>query len=169
MKIIYELQIKKWIWGNLCSNKVQCYLGSVSQVLCKPALRHDQLPVGLSAQFLEHCMGIADGMDSNPVQAWIFSGLIFHYCVNSVHCCEDCFHITSLSTVHIYDLHTFTVIEVPRQPLICIDQLIWACPPINLFLTLVGDPHRKESENGCSCLRKFLLHINCLFILFQCC
>ena len=45
-----------------CSNKVQCYLGSVSQVLCKPALRHDQLPVGLSAQFLEHCMGIADGM-----------------------------------------------------------------------------------------------------------
>ena len=106
MKIIYELQIKKWIWGNLCSNKVQCYLGSVSQVLCKPALHHDQLPVGLSAQFLEHCMGIADGMGSNPVQAWIFSGLIFHYCVNSVHCCEDCFHIHFfICSSHIWSSH----------------------------------------------------------------
>ena len=106
VKIIYELQIKKWIWGNLCSNKVQCYLGSVSQVFCKPALRHDQLPVGLSAQFLEHCMGIADGMGSNPVQAWIFSGLIFHYCVNSVHCCEDCFHIHFfIRSSHIWSSH----------------------------------------------------------------
>ena len=98
----------------------------------------------------------------NPVQAWIFSGLIFHYCVNSVHCCEDCFHIHFfIRSSHIWSSHihshwsTKTTSYLHRSA--------------HLFLTLVGDPHRKESENGCSCLRKFLLHINCLFILFQCC
>ena len=37
----------------------------------------DQLPVGLLAQLVEHWTGIAEVMGSNPVQAWIFSGLIF--------------------------------------------------------------------------------------------
>ena len=32
----------------------------------------DQLSVGLSAQMVEHCTGIAGVMGSNPVQAWIF-------------------------------------------------------------------------------------------------
>ena len=36
-----------------------------------------QLPVGLLAQLVERCTGIAEVMGSNPVQAWIFSGLIF--------------------------------------------------------------------------------------------
>ena len=36
-----------------------------------------QLPVGLLAQLAEHLTGIAEVMGSNPVQAWIFSGLIF--------------------------------------------------------------------------------------------
>ena len=31
----------------------------------------------LVAQLVEHCTGIAEVMGSNPVQAWIFSGLIF--------------------------------------------------------------------------------------------
>ena len=35
----------------------------------------------------------------------------FHYCSSSVHYCEDRFHITSLSAVHIYDFHIFTVIS----------------------------------------------------------
>ena len=35
----------------------------------------------------------------------------FHYCSSSVHYCEDHFHITSLSTVHIYDFYIFTVIS----------------------------------------------------------
>ena len=35
---------------------------------------HDQLPVGLKAQLVEHRTGIAEVMGSNPVQAWIFSG-----------------------------------------------------------------------------------------------
>ena len=32
----------------------------------------DQLPVGLLAQLVEHCTGIAEVMGSNPVRAWIF-------------------------------------------------------------------------------------------------
>ena len=34
-----------------------------------------------------------------------------HYCSSSVHYYEDRFHITSLSAVHIYDFHIFTVIS----------------------------------------------------------
>ena len=33
--------------------------------------QYDQLPVGLIAQLVEHCPGIAEVMGSNPVQAWI--------------------------------------------------------------------------------------------------
>ena len=32
---------------------------------------NDQLPVGLLAQLVEHCIGIAKAMGSNPVQACI--------------------------------------------------------------------------------------------------
>ena len=35
------------------------------------------LPVGLIAQLMEHCTGIAEIMALNPVQAWIFSGFLF--------------------------------------------------------------------------------------------
>ena len=44
----------------------------------------DQLPVGLLAQLVEHCTGIAEVMDSNPVQAWIFFRSSFHYYLSSV-------------------------------------------------------------------------------------
>ena len=38
----------------------------------------DQLPVGLLAQLVERCIGIAEVMDSNPVRAWnFFSGPIY--------------------------------------------------------------------------------------------
>ena len=36
-----------------------------------------QLPVGLIAQLLESCTGIAEAMGLNPVQAWIFSAFNF--------------------------------------------------------------------------------------------
>ena len=32
----------------------------------------DQLPVGLLAQLVERCTGIAEVMGSNPIRAWIF-------------------------------------------------------------------------------------------------
>ena len=37
----------------------------------------NQLPVSLLAQLVERCTGIAEVVGWNPVQAWIFSGLIF--------------------------------------------------------------------------------------------
>ena len=39
----------------------------------------DQLPVGLLAQLVEHCTGIAEVMGSNPVQALIFFKSYFSY------------------------------------------------------------------------------------------
>ena len=53
----------------------------------------DQLPVGLLAQLVEHCTGIAEVMGSNPLQAWIFFRPYFHYCSSSVRYCEDRFLI----------------------------------------------------------------------------
>ena len=37
----------------------------------------NQLSVSLLAQSVERCTGIAEVMGWNPVQAWIFSSLIF--------------------------------------------------------------------------------------------
>ena len=34
--------------------------------------QYDQLPVGLIAQLVEHCSGIAEVMGSNPIQARVF-------------------------------------------------------------------------------------------------
>ena len=38
---------------------------------------NNQLPVGLLAQLVEHCTGIAEVMGSNSVQAWIFFQALF--------------------------------------------------------------------------------------------
>ena len=42
---------------------------------------NDQLPVGLLAQLVERCTSITEVMGSNPLQAWIFFRLYFHYCL----------------------------------------------------------------------------------------
>ena len=60
---------------------------------------NDQLPVGLLAQLVEHCTGIAEVMGSNPIQAWIFFRPYFHYCSSSVHYRKDCFHIQKILTL----------------------------------------------------------------------
>ena len=42
---------------------------------CGEETQHtDQLPVGLLAQLVERCTGIAEVMGSNPVRAFFFSG-----------------------------------------------------------------------------------------------
>ena len=46
--------------------------------------QYDQLPVGLIAQLVEHCSGIAEVMGSNPIQAWIFFRLSFRNCLSCV-------------------------------------------------------------------------------------
>ena len=48
------------------------------------ARRHGQLPVGLLAQLVKYCTGIAEVMGLNLVQAGIFSKLQFHNCLSCV-------------------------------------------------------------------------------------
>ena len=45
---------------------------------------HDQLPVGLIGQLVEHRTGIAEVMSSNPVQAWIFFRFSFRNCLSCI-------------------------------------------------------------------------------------
>ena len=40
----------------------------------------DQLPVGLLAQLVKQCTGIAQVMGSNSVKVWFFLRLYFYYC-----------------------------------------------------------------------------------------
>ena len=54
---------------------------------------NDQLPVGLLAQLVKRCTGIAEVMDSNPVRTWIFFRPYSNYKFSSVHNCEDRFYI----------------------------------------------------------------------------
>ena len=50
--------------------------------------QNDQFPVGLIAQLVEHCNGIAEVMASISIQAWIFSGFLsIRYCSSSVNNC----------------------------------------------------------------------------------
>ena len=59
----------------------------------------------------QYCRG---QLGSNLVQAWISFMPHIHYCSSSVHNCKDSyitFIFTSLSTVHIYNFHTFTVVD----------------------------------------------------------
>ena len=51
--------------------------------------QYDQLPVGLIAQLVEHCTGIAEVMGSNPVQAWIFFQAFFSQLLKLRSNCED--------------------------------------------------------------------------------
>ena len=72
----------------------------------------DQLPVGLLAQLVEHCTGIAEVMGSNPVHVWIFFKPSFHYCSGSVHYCKDRFHIHFfIRSSHGWFSYIFTVIQ----------------------------------------------------------
>ena len=59
---------------------ITCFICSLSSHLLNGYItnsHNDQLPVGLAAQLVEHCTGIAEVMGSYPVQAWSFSGFLF--------------------------------------------------------------------------------------------
>ena len=78
---------------------VQIYIFHIFTIVYSPFhgciwnQHNDQLSVGLLAQLVERCTGIAEVMGSNPVQAWIFFRPYFYYCLSSVRYCEDHFHI----------------------------------------------------------------------------
>ena len=79
------------IWINerssqLCTQHKQLRKESLKKI--QAWTLNDQLPVGLIAQWVEHCTGIAEVMDSNPIQAWIFFRLSFH-CLSCVYNCDD--------------------------------------------------------------------------------
>ena len=59
--------------------------------------QYDQLPVGLIAQLVEHCTGIAEVMGSNPVQAKNFFQAFFSQLLKLCSNCEDLSSIWELS------------------------------------------------------------------------
>ena len=98
----------------------------------------NQLPVGLLAQLVEHCSGIAEIMGSNPAQAWIFFKPSFHYYLSSVHNCEDRYHIHVV--IRISNIHSclFTTSRVYLEPT--------QCPASSWLVSSVGEalhPYRR--------------------------
>ena len=73
-------------------------------------LHYAQLLVSLLAELVEHCTGIVEVIGSNPLQAWIFSGLVFTTAQVVFITAKIVFIFTSLSSVQIYDFHIFTVV-----------------------------------------------------------
>ena len=75
-----------------------------------------QLPVGLLAQLVEHCIGIAEVMGSNPGQARIFfSGLIFTT--------AQVVHITARITFIHNTNNVYQMIEFQGQTKVKSDQM----------------------------------------------
>ena len=59
--------------------------------------QYDQFPVGLIAQLVEYCTGIAEVMGSNPVQAWMFFRLSFCDCLKCPWDKNFIFHLFAFS------------------------------------------------------------------------
>ena len=102
--------------------------------------QYDQLPVGLIAQLVEHCIGIAQDMGSNPVQAWIFFRLSFRNCFSCV-VTARIFLLFDLSSavqiyvsyiyIHLFILHVFiTNSQYDQLPVGLIAQLVEHCSGI---------------------------------------
>ena len=75
----------------------------------------DQLSPGSLAQLVSRCTGIAEFMDSNPIQASIYFRPYFHYCSRGVHSWEDRFHIHFLirsSHIRFSSIHTHLIVNV---------------------------------------------------------
>ena len=85
--------LNPWFLRYRCSalpTELSSQLGAISQVYLEPT---ETLAVGLLAQLVEQCTGIAEVIGSNPVHAWIFFRPYFHYCLSSVYNCEGHFYI----------------------------------------------------------------------------
>ena len=73
---------------------------------------NDLLPVGLLAELVERCTGIAEVTGSNPVQAWFFFRLSFRNCKSCVFNCDDLHsYNSSLRSSHIWFsyIHNFRI------------------------------------------------------------
>ena len=70
---------------------------------------NDQLTIGLLAQLIERCIGIAEFMGSNPYRLESFSGLSFTTAAVFI-TAKIPFIFTSLSAVQKCDFHTFIIV-----------------------------------------------------------
>ena len=125
-RVYYELTIRpppsKWIYSYIHLFILHGYITNS---------QYDHLPVGLIAQLVEHCTGIAEVMGSNPVQAWIFFRLSFRNCLSCV-VTARIFLLFDLSPavqiyvpyIYIHLKHTLLV-EYSHSNCLSISFLIW--------------------------------------------
>ena len=86
---------------------------------------NDLFPVGLLAQLVESCAGIAEFKGSNPVQALIFFGLPFHNWKSCTYKCNDLFSYNSVMIEHL--------------------EILWVS-----FLSSAGSRYWIGKKNSCS-------------------
>ena len=96
---VFEVKNASWAVVKIRPKKFQACTGFKPMTSAIPVQSHfmglfrTNMIVGLLAQLVEHCTGIAEVMGSNPVQAWISFRPYFYYCSSSVHYYEDLFDI----------------------------------------------------------------------------
>ena len=93
---------------------------------------------------VEHCTRIAEVVGSNPLPAWIFLGLNFTTAQAMFITAKIAFIFTSLSVVHLYDLHTFTVIYSSLHGFINKIMKWWAWHSNHNYpVNVMGKSHQK--------------------------
>ena len=118
---------------------------------------NDQVPIGLLAQLVEHC--IAEVMGSNPVQIWIFFRPYFHYFQTVFITAKVALIFTSLSAVHIHDFRIFTVIysyncNLNRSA----EHQVKALPDIHAILHSI--PGKRSIPRGLNGIQEVPTHSN---------
>ena len=108
--------------------------------------QYDQPPVGLIAQLVEHCTGIAEVMGSNPVQAWIFFRLSFRNFLSCVVTARIFLLFDLSSAVQIYVSYIY--IHLTQFCLVLVKGLsiekVWAksnfelCPRFDDYIWCLG-------------------------------
>ena len=141
---IYNCDDHSFIQCFFRSSNIWIFIYSLSSVHLSGYItnsHNDQLPVGLIAQLVEHCTGIVEVMDSNPVQAWIFFRLNFRNCSSCIYNCDDhsfiqCFFRSSNIWIFIYSLSSvhlsgyITNSHNDQLPVGLIAQLVERCTGI---------------------------------------
>ena len=112
--------------------------------------QRDQLPVGLIAQLVEQCAGIAEVMGLKPVQAWIFfQALISQMLIGCVSNCDDqsCLYSVDLLTFSSLLFFCFRILSwMARDTYVCRQGLVLTTvrlPGSTLWLHMKLCSHRR--------------------------
>ena len=130
-----SVSIVKELWNQVRKFEFWIKLKQLSKPEKKKKIQAwDQLPVGLIAQLVEHIIGIAEVIDSNPIQAWIFFSCFNFTAVQVVYNCDDqsCLHILSFSAVQIYG-PLYKLFTCSRIYFLHSGFLEWCCFQCNWF------------------------------------